>query len=77
VLARGLRSGDVAGRVLGLAHDEDHLHRLVPEQAVQHGAVARGEGGLVDVVLVRVDRALHDVLAEAVGAVDEHDVAEA
>ena len=33
--------------------------------------------GLEDVVFVRVHRALHDVLAQAVGGVDEHYVAEA
>ena len=35
------------------------------------------ERGLEDVELVRVDRALHDVFAQAVGAGDEHDVAKA
>ena len=33
--------------------------------------------GLVDVELVRIDRALHDRFAEAVGRGDEDDVAEA
>ena len=35
------------------------------------------ERGLVDVELVRIDRALHDRLAETVGGGDEDDVAEA
>ena len=54
---------------------QDHLHGLVAEQAPQHGAVACEIGRLVDVELVRVDGALDDVLAEAVGAGDEDDVA--
>ena len=60
-----------------LALEEDHLDRLVAEQASQHRPVARLVRGLVDVELVRVDRALDDVLAEAVGARDEDHVAEA
>ena len=35
------------------------------------------EGRLEDVELVGIDRALHDVFAEPVGAGDEHDVAKA
>ena len=62
---------------LVLPFHEHHLDRLVSEQAAEHAAVARLEGGLVDIELVGIDRALHDVLAEAVGAGDEHDVAEA
>ena len=50
---------------------------LRAERAAQHGAMAGAESRLVDVELVGIDRALHDVLAEPVDAGDEHDVAEA
>ena len=75
--AVGLRGGDVSRRVLRLALDEDHLHRLVAEEAAQHRAVAGEIGRLVDVELVRVDGALNHVLAEAVGARHEDGVAKA
>ena len=39
--------------------------------------MAGQERRLVDIELVGIDLALHDVLAEAIGAGDEHDVAEA
>ncbi len=55
----------------------DHAHLLAAERAAQHGAMALPEGRLVDVELVRIDRALHDVLAEPVDAGDEHHVAKA
>ena len=55
--------------------DEPHL--LAAERAAQHRAVALPEGRLVDVELVGIDLALHDVLAEAPGAGDEDHVAEA
>ncbi len=77
LLAVRLGGRDVANRVLALALDEDHLDRLVADQAAQHGAVTLLEGGLVDIELVRIDGALDHVLAEAVGAGDEDDVAEA
>ena len=73
----GLRRRDVAGRVLRLTLDEDHLHRLVPDQAAQHGAVAGQVSRLVDVELIGVDGALNHVLAKAVGACHEDDVVEA
>ena len=76
-LAVGLGSRDVPGRHPLLALDEDHLDCLVADEAAQHGTVALLEGGLEDVVLVGVDGALDDVLAEAVGAGDEDDVPEA
>ena len=50
---------------------------LLAERAAQHSAMALQEGRLVDVELIGVDLALHDVLAEPVGAGDEHHVAEA
>lgn len=73
----GLGGGDVAGGVLGLALDEDHLHRLVAEVAAQYRAVTGRIGRLVDIELVGVDGALNHVLAQSVGAGDEHGVAEA
>jgi hypothetical protein len=36
----GFWCGDVSRRVLRLTLDEDHLHRLVADEAAQHGAVA-------------------------------------
>ena len=50
---------------------------LLPQRAAQHRAMTLPEGRLVDVELVGIDLALHDILAEAVGAGDEHHVAEA
>jgi hypothetical protein len=57
-----LRGRLVEGRLAGPARGIDHLGA---EDAPQHGPVAVAEGRLVDVELVRVDRALDDVLAEA------------
>jgi hypothetical protein len=50
---------------------------LLAERAAQHRAKALPKGRLVDVELVGIDLALDDVLAEAIGAGDEHHVAEA
>ena len=55
----------------------DHAHLLAPERPAQDDAMALPEGRLVDVELVGIDRALHDILAQPVDAGDEHDVAEA
>jgi hypothetical protein len=52
-----------------------HLDRLAAEILAQHRALAGAQGRLVDVELVRVHRALHHGLAEAVGGGDEHHVA--
>ncbi len=76
-LAVGLGGRDVAHRLLGPALHEHHLDRLVAEHPAQHGAMAGLERRLVHVELVRVDRTLDDVLAEAVRAGDEGHVAEA
>ncbi|KAG0774949.1 hypothetical protein G6F22_013672 [Rhizopus arrhizus] len=54
-----------------------HADRLAAERAAQDRRLAGLQGGLVDVVLVRVDRALHDHLAQAERRGDEHHVAEA
>ena len=73
-------SGDVDGEhaLLGLGRRRiDHLDRLGAERAPQDRLVAVAQRRLVDVELVRVHRALHDGLAEAVRRGDEHDVAEA
>ena len=56
---------------------EGHGHLLLPERASQHGAMSLTERRLVDVEFVGVDRSLHDVLAQAVGAGDQDDVAKA
>ena len=50
---------------------------LLPSERRQHRAMALPEGRLVDVELVGIDLALHDVLAQPVGAGDEHHVAKA
>ena len=71
----GLWCGDVSRRVLRLTLDEDHLHRLVADEAAQHGAVAGEIGRLVDVELVGVDGALNHILAKAVVARHEDGVA--
>ena len=55
----------------------DHLLGLFAEAALQDRRAAGAQGRLVDVELVRVDRALDDGLAEAVAGGDEHRVAEA
>jgi hypothetical protein len=54
-----------------------HADRLAAERAAQDRRLAGLQGGLVDVELVRVDRALHDHFAEAERRGDEHHVAEA
>ncbi len=54
-----------------------HADRLAAERAAQDRRLAGLQGGLVDVVLVRVDRALHDHFAQAEGRGDEHHVTEA
>jgi len=56
--------------------DEDHLHGLVAQPPAQHGAVPGRERRLVHHQLVRIDGALHDVLAQTVRRVDEDDVPE-
>ncbi len=50
---------------------------LLAQRAPQHGAMTCQEGGLVDVEFVRIHLALHDILAEAISASDEHHIAEA
>ena len=64
-------------RLAGAALGVDHLDLLGAERAAQHAARCPPEGRLVDVELVRIDRALDDVLAQAPGAGDEHRVAKA
>jgi len=53
-----------------------HRDRLLADRALQHGGAPGAQRDLRDVELVGVDRALHDRLAEAVRARDEHGVLE-
>ena len=53
-----------------------HLEGLFAQSALEDGRAACLQGGLVDVELVRVDGALDDGLAEAVGGGDEDGVLE-
>ena len=46
----------------------DHLHLFAAHPLADDGPLAFLEGGLEDVIFVRVDSALHDVLAQAPGA---------
>ena len=54
----------------------DHLDGLAAQVTAQDGRAARFEGALVYVEFVRVDRALYDGFAQAVGAGDKHHVTE-
>ncbi len=54
----------------------DHANGLAAERAAQDRRLACSERGLVDIELVRVDRALHDHFAQAEARCDEHHVAE-
>ncbi len=62
---------------LAAADVVDELELLVAETLLQNRPKACLQRGLEDVELVGIHRALDDVLAEAVGRVDQHDVAEA
>jgi hypothetical protein len=64
----------LAGPGLGIEH---HLDRLGAEPAPQDRRLAVGEAQLRDIELVRIHRALHHHLAQAVARRDEHHVAEA
>ncbi len=55
----------------------DHLDQLGTQVTSQHRRTAGRQGGLVDVELVRVHRALHHGLAEAPGRGHEHRITEA
>jgi hypothetical protein len=78
----GKSRAQLRGRLLG-AHALarrvriHHSQLLAAQRAAQDGRPAGVERGLVDVELVRVHRALHDHLAQAVAGGDEHHVAEA
>ena len=54
-----------------------HLDAFAAQVAFDDGPVARGQGGLEDIELVRIHGALDHVLAQAVGGGDEDHVAEA
>ena len=75
---RAVRFGDVdvPGQLLCPAPAVDELHPFVPEHLPDDRSEALAEGRLEDVELVGVDRALDDVLAEAVRARDKDHVAE-
>ncbi len=55
----------------------DHFQLLAAELSFQNRSGAALQTGLEHVELVRVDRALHHVFAQAVGGGDEDDVAKA
>src|SRR5690606_13412037 len=55
----------------------DHLDRLAAQIATQNGRTTGLQRGLVDIELVRVNRALHHGLTQAVGTGDEHHITEA
>jgi len=70
------RGGDVARRLL--ARRVDHLERLRADPLLDDGAEPRiADQRLEDLVLVWVDLALHDVLAEAPAGIDDDDLVEA
>ena len=75
-LAIGLRGRHVARGLARTALDVHHLDLLAAEGAAPHGARSALERRLGYHELVRIDHALHDVLAEPVGGVHEHHVAE-
>src|ERR1019366_2297668 len=56
---------------------EDEAELLAAQCAAQHRAMALPEGRLVDGEFVRVDLALHAILAESVGPGDKDHIAEA
>ena len=60
----------------GMAFSVSHPKLLQAERAPQHRAEPFGESRLVHIELVWIDLTLHDVLTEAIGAGDEHYVAE-
>ena len=66
---RGRRFVDDGGA--GVSATIDQAHLLAAEPAAQDTAVAGRMAGLVDIELVRIDVALHHVLAQAPGRRDE------
>ena len=64
-----------AGVAVPTGIDEPHL--FAAEGTAQYRAVSLPESRFVDVELVRIDLALHDVLAETPGPGDENHVTEA
>ena len=55
----------------------DQFIFLGAQTFLEDGAETLVQGRLEDVVFVRVHRALHDILAEPIGRIDQHGVAEA
>src|SRR5215831_21053656 len=65
----------VAGTSLAIPAGIDEPHLLLHQRAAEHSAIALTEGWLMDVELVGIDLALHDILAETPGAGNEDHVA--
>ena len=72
-----LRRRDDSAGLAGMAVGVDHLELLLAATAAEYGPMALLEGRLVNVVLVRVDRALNDGFAQSVGTGDENHVGKA
>ena len=75
--AAELRRGVLGAHALAGLVGVDHPQLLGADRAAQDRLLPRAQGGLVDVELVRVDRALDHHLAQAVAGGDEDHVAEA
>jgi hypothetical protein len=76
-LALGLRRRHIACRLARAAPSIDHLYLLAAARAAQHRPLAVQEGRLEHHQLIRLHRALDDVLTEAVAAADQHDITRA
>ena len=76
-IAVGRRDVDRAHAVLRARLAVDHLERLAAEILAQHRAASGAQRRLVDVEFIRIDRALHDRLAQTIRGGDEHHVAKA
>ena len=72
----GRRVDGAHGAALGGGILELHLDELGAQVTADDGVLASGQHGLVDVELVGVDGPLHDGLAQAPAAGDEHHVLE-
>ncbi len=71
----GNRARD-GGTARALRLGEPHANRLTAHRLPQDRRSPRGEVRLVEIELVRIDRALHDGLAQSVGRRDEDDLVE-
>ena len=75
-LLLGFRGRDIVRGGAPGASRIDHLDLLGAQRAAQHCPLVTLEGWLEHIEFVGVDRPLHHILAEAIGAGDEHHVAE-